>query len=361
MNRNNALVAVSTGLLANMSADEAESVLGHEVSHRRERRHGDPDPDPGRGEHVRHPALARRRPRRGPASCSGNARGYGPGYFIAVIVAQVVLSVLASIIVMWFSRRREYRADEGGAALAGRGKMIAALRRLRSNYGEEPELPSEMAALGISGRTGGGFAHLFRSHPPLDDRIAAPGSRRRPEDRAGEDAREPGGEIRFKDYDETLGVEREASPEDVRAYRRLARNHPHVVASSRHRLVPGPGMRGGFGYDRHDSSIHSRRPGDHPNSGVKWHSRSIAWYSPGRISKRWPAHSHRWASPPTTAASTPTAPPTCPPRLRGRDLHRAHLGAPARASQAPVWQRHIATNGGLCAWSVSVRRRPEGL
>ena len=172
MNRNNALVAVSTGLLANMSPDEAEAVLGHEVSH------------VANGDMVTLTLiqgvvntfvilLSRVVGHVVDRVVFRNARGYGPGYFIAVIVAQVVLSVLASIIVMWFSRRREYRADEGGAALAGRGKMIAALRRLRSNYGEEPELPNEMAAFGISGRTGGGFAHLFHSHPPLDDRIAA--------------------------------------------------------------------------------------------------------------------------------------------------------------------------------------------
>ncbi len=172
MNRNNALVAVSTGLLANMSADEAEAVLGHEVSH------------VANGDMVTLALiqgvvntfvilLSRVVGHLVDRVVFRNPRGYGPGYFIAVIVAQVVLSILASIIVMWFSRRREYRADEGGAALAGRGKMIAALRRLRSNYGEEPRLPSEMAAFGISGRTGAGFAHLFRSHPPLDDRIAA--------------------------------------------------------------------------------------------------------------------------------------------------------------------------------------------
>ena len=172
MNRNNALVAVSTGLLANMSADEAEAVLGHEVSH------------VANGDMVTLTLiqgvvntfvilLSRVIGHVVDRVVFRNARGYGLGYFIAVIVAQVVLSVLASIIVMWFSRRREYRADAGGADLAGRHKMIAALRRLRAGYGEEPRLPSEMAAFGISGRVGGGFARLFRSHPPLDDRIAA--------------------------------------------------------------------------------------------------------------------------------------------------------------------------------------------
>ena len=172
MSRNNALVAVSTGLLANMSADESEAVLGHEVSH------------VANGDMVTLTLiqgvvntfvilLSRVVGHLVDRVVFRNARGYGFGYFITVIIAQVVLSVLASIIVMWFSRQREYRADAGGAKLAGRDKMIAALRRLRSGYGEEPRLPSEMSAFGISGRVGTGFAHLFRSHPPLDDRIAA--------------------------------------------------------------------------------------------------------------------------------------------------------------------------------------------
>ena len=172
MSRNNALVAVSTGLLANMSADESEAVLGHEISH------------VANGDMVTLTLiqgvvntfvilLSRVVGHLVDRVVFRNARGYGFGYFITVIIAQVVLSVLASIIVMWFSRQREYRADVGGAKLAGRDKMIAALRRLRSGYGEEPRLPSEMSAFGISGRVGTGFAHLFRSHPPLDDRIAA--------------------------------------------------------------------------------------------------------------------------------------------------------------------------------------------
>ena len=172
MNRNNALVAVSTGLLANMSADEAEAVLGHEVSH------------VANGDMVTLTLiqgvvntfvilLSRIVGHIVDRVVLRNARGYGIGYFITVMFAQVVLSILASIIVMWFSRRREFRADIGGAELAGRGKMIAALRRLQSSYGKEPQLPSEMAAFGISGRTAGGLAHLFRSHPPLDERIAA--------------------------------------------------------------------------------------------------------------------------------------------------------------------------------------------
>ena len=172
MNRNNALVAVSTGLLANMSADEAEAVLGHEVSH------------VANGDMVTLTLiqgvvntfvilLSRVVGHVVDRVVFRNPRGYGPGYFITVIIAQVVLSVLASMIVMWFSRRREFRADIGGAELAGRDKMISALRRLRSSYGNAPRLPSEMTAFGISGRVGSGFAHLLRSHPPLEDRIKA--------------------------------------------------------------------------------------------------------------------------------------------------------------------------------------------
>ena len=96
--------------------------------------------------------------------------GPGIGAFVAEIVAQLVLGVLASIIVMWFSRQREFRADAGGANLAGRYKMIAALERLKINH-EQATLPEKMAAFGISG--GGGFSRLFMTHPPLDERIAA--------------------------------------------------------------------------------------------------------------------------------------------------------------------------------------------
>ncbi len=99
-------------------------------------------------------------------------RGHGPGFWITVIVAQVVLGILASMIVMWFSRRREFRADAGGAELAGRGEMIAALDRLRVGVGQ-PHLPDQMAAFGISGGIGSGLKRLFMSHPPLEERIAA--------------------------------------------------------------------------------------------------------------------------------------------------------------------------------------------
>lgn len=169
--RDAALVAVSTGLLQNMSRQEVEAVLGHEVSHI------------ANGDMVTltliqgvvntfvfflsrvigsivDSALSSR---------DGERRGGGIGYFVTVMVAQVVLGFLASMIVMWFSRQREFRADAGGARLAGRNAMIAALERLKSAQSEP--LPDKMAAFGISG--GGGISRLFMSHPPLDERIAA--------------------------------------------------------------------------------------------------------------------------------------------------------------------------------------------
>jgi heat shock protein HtpX len=171
MRRNAALVAVSTGLLQNMNADEVEAVLGHEVSH------------VANGDMVTMGLL------QGVVNTFviflsrvvghvvdrvvfKTERGYGPAYFITTIVAQVFLSILASMIVMWFSRRREFRADDGGASLAGRQKMVAALRALQRR--QEPEdLPGEFAAFGISGGMGGGLKRLFLSHPPLEERIAA--------------------------------------------------------------------------------------------------------------------------------------------------------------------------------------------
>jgi heat shock protein HtpX len=171
MRRNDALVAVSTGLLQNMNADEVEAVLGHEVSH------------VANGDMVTMGLL------QGVVNTFviflsrvighvvdrvvfKTERGYGPAYFITSIVAQIFLSILASTIVMWFSRRREFRADHGGAALAGRQKMVAALRALQRR--SEPEdLPGEFAAFGISGNMGSGFRKLFLSHPPLEERIAA--------------------------------------------------------------------------------------------------------------------------------------------------------------------------------------------
>jgi len=99
-------------------------------------------------------------------------RGHGPAFFVTAIVAQIVLGILASIIVMWFSRQREFRADAGGATLASRSKMIAALERLKLNQ-EQSQLPDRIAAFGISGNVAHGLKYLFMSHPPLEDRIAA--------------------------------------------------------------------------------------------------------------------------------------------------------------------------------------------
>jgi heat shock protein HtpX len=168
-NRNSALVAVSTGLLQNMSQDEAEAVLGHEVSH------------VANGDMVTLTLiqgvlntfvifLSRVIGMIVDRAIFKVERGQGPAFFVTVIVAQIVLGILASIVVMWFSRQREFRADAGGATLAGRGKMIAALERLKANH-EQPQLPAQISAFGISG--GGGFTRLFMSHPPLDERIAA--------------------------------------------------------------------------------------------------------------------------------------------------------------------------------------------
>jgi heat shock protein HtpX len=98
--------------------------------------------------------------------------GHGAGFFIASMVAQVLFGVLASIIVMWFSRQREFRADAGAATLAGRDKMIAALERLRTVH-EPADLPDQLAATGISGSKRNGLMALFMTHPPLEDRIAA--------------------------------------------------------------------------------------------------------------------------------------------------------------------------------------------
>jgi heat shock protein HtpX len=168
-NRNSALVAVSTGLLNNMSQEEAEAVLGHEVSH------------VANGDMVTLTLI------QGVVNTFvifisrvigyfvdrvllKNEKGEGMGFFVATMVAELVLGVLASMVVSWFSRQREFRADAGGASLAGREKMIAALERLKMNH-EQTALPAQISALGISG--GGAIMKLFMSHPPLDERIAA--------------------------------------------------------------------------------------------------------------------------------------------------------------------------------------------
>ena len=170
-NRNKALVAVSTGLLRAMNRDEAEAVLGHEVSH------------VANGDMVTMAllqgvlntfviVLARVVGRIVDGYISGNREGGGIGYYVIVFVLDMVFGLFASIIAMWFSRYREFRADAGGAKLAGRDKMVAALERLSLTYGEST-LPKQVAAFGISGGVGSGIQRLFMSHPPLEERIAA--------------------------------------------------------------------------------------------------------------------------------------------------------------------------------------------
>lgn len=168
--RNNSLVAVSSGLLAHMSRDQVEAVLGHEVSH------------VANGDMVTLTliqgvvntfvfVLSRMIGQLVDRVVFRNERGHGPGFWITTIVAELVLAVLASIIVMWFSRQREFRADKGGAHLAGRQSMIGALEALKR--GQPHGLPDKMAAFGIAGGLGQGLRKLFMSHPPLDERIAA--------------------------------------------------------------------------------------------------------------------------------------------------------------------------------------------
>ncbi|KHL55018.1 protease HtpX [Xanthomonas cannabis] len=171
-NRNNALVAVSTGLLQNMSQDEAEAVLGHEIAH------------VANGDMVTMAllqgvlntfviVLARVVGGIIDSAMSGNREsGRGFAYYIIVFALEMVFGLFATMIAMWFSRRREFRADAGGAHLAGRSKMIAALERLSLNHGQNT-LPSQVQAFGISGGVGDGLRRLFLSHPPLTERIAA--------------------------------------------------------------------------------------------------------------------------------------------------------------------------------------------
>ena len=172
-NRNKALVAVSTGLLRQMQADEAEAVLGHEVAH------------VANGDMVTMAllqgvlntfvlVLARVVGGIIDSAVSGNRESNRPGpfYFLIVMVLDVVFGLFATMIAMWFSRRREFRADDGGARLAGRQKMIAALERLAGNQGQST-LPAQVEAFGIAGGIGQGMRKLFMSHPPLAERIAA--------------------------------------------------------------------------------------------------------------------------------------------------------------------------------------------
>jgi heat shock protein HtpX len=168
--KNKSLVAVSTGLLQRMNQNEVEAVLGHEVSH------------VANGDMVTLTLiqgvvntfvifLSRIIGNIVDRTLFRSEDGRGPAYFISVIVSELVLGILASIIVAWFSRYREFRADRGGAQLAGRNNMVAALERLKSAH--EP-LPAQLAAFGISSGDGPrGIQRLFMSHPPLNDRIAA--------------------------------------------------------------------------------------------------------------------------------------------------------------------------------------------
>jgi len=171
-NRNNALVAVSTGLLRAMNRDEAEAVLAHEVSH------------VANGDMVTMAllqgvlntfviVLARVVGRVVDGYLSGGRdSGGGIGYYAVVFALDMVFGLFASMIAMWFSRHREFRADQGGATLAGRDKMIAALERLAQTYGHS-SLPKQVAAFGISGGVGTGLKRLLMSHPPLEERIVA--------------------------------------------------------------------------------------------------------------------------------------------------------------------------------------------
>ncbi len=171
-NRNNALVAVSTGLLQAMSRDEAEAVLAHEVSH------------VANGDMVTMAllqgvlntfviVLARVVGRVVDGYLSGGrSSGGGIAYYAVVFVLDMIFGLFASMIAMWFSRQREFRADAGGAALAGKDKMVAALERLALTYGQNT-LPKQVAAFGISGGVGTGLKRLLMSHPPMDERIAA--------------------------------------------------------------------------------------------------------------------------------------------------------------------------------------------
>ena len=170
MSRDSSLVAVSSGLLEMMTKDEAEAVIGHEISHI------------ANGDMVTLTLI------QGVVNTFvlffsrvigytvdkvvfKTREGTGPAFFITMIISELLLGVLASIVVMWFSRQREYRADFGGGQLAGNQKMIAALKRLKAQY-EPSTLPKSIAALGISGEQGMGLKELFSTHPSLDDRIA---------------------------------------------------------------------------------------------------------------------------------------------------------------------------------------------
>jgi heat shock protein HtpX len=170
-NKNKALVAVSTGLLQRMKREEVEAVLGHEVGH------------VANGDMVTLTLiqgvvntfvifLARIIGGFVDRAIFKNEEGRGIGYFVIVMVTELLLGILASVIVMWFSRQREFRADIAGAKLSSPRHMVGALEALKRVH--QPEaLPQQMAAFGINGGIGGGLKKLFMSHPPLDERIDA--------------------------------------------------------------------------------------------------------------------------------------------------------------------------------------------
>ena len=171
MRRNNALVAVSTGLLRAMNRNEAEAVLAHEVSH------------VANGDMVTLALIqgvvntfvivaSRVVGHLVDRVVFKTEKGHGPAFIITTIIAQLVFGIIASIIVFWFSREREFRADSGGARLAGREKMVAALKKLQQSV-NQPHLPDQMAAFGISGNRGSGLRRLFMTHPSLEERIEA--------------------------------------------------------------------------------------------------------------------------------------------------------------------------------------------
>ena len=171
-NKNDALVAVSQGMLERFSYDEVKAVLAHEIGH------------VANGDMVTLALVqgvvntfvmffARIIGNFVDKVIFKNEEGRGIAYFVATIFAEVVLGFLASAIVMWFSRKREFRADEAGARLAGTGAMIAALQHLRSEQGLPVHMPDSLTAFGINGGIKQGLARMFMSHPPLEERIDA--------------------------------------------------------------------------------------------------------------------------------------------------------------------------------------------
>lgn len=169
MRRNNALVAVSTGLLRRMDRDETRAVLAHEIAHI------------ANGDMVTLALiqgvvntfvlfLSRVVGYTVDRVVFKNEKGHGPAFWITTILAEVFLAILASIVVFYFSRRREYRADSGSASLVGKRPMIAALKSLKASV-SQPHLPDKMAAFGISGSKRRGLSALFATHPDIDDRI----------------------------------------------------------------------------------------------------------------------------------------------------------------------------------------------